>query len=276
MSRQYPRRSESPARGEPVGLVGHGAHPDRHPEGPVGRPPPGGGRHQPPRPRHSAGPERRQRRHRRGRRAGRRRHPQRGRQRAGRLRDRPGRRSGRLDQRVRPDARPAGRPGRGHRRPAGRHRGRVPPAGRPGLCQRPLLPVPRRCRLRRSRRRTGRAQGRPTQALRRPSAVRGGGDRHVGQALRPLVPRLPGLEPVGPRGARRRRRRPGRGGRGRGPDGGGAQHRPVHLPRDPWPVAGPGDPPRHAALGGHVAVAGPPAAATGAGRRGRTGPSPRR
>ncbi len=72
-----------------------------------------------------------------------------------------------------------------------------PAPHRAGLGQRPLLPVPRRRRLRRRRGRAGR-EARRAQALRRPSAVRVGRRRHVGPALRP--------QPAPVRGALRRRR----------------------------------------------------------------------
>ena len=74
-------------------------------------------------------------------------------------RHRAGRASGWLDQRLRPHPRTPRRPHRGHRRAPRRPRPRVGASGRAGLGERPLLPLPRRDRLRRRGRERGRAPG---------------------------------------------------------------------------------------------------------------------
>ena len=125
----------------------------------------------------------------------------------------------RLDQRVRPHPRPARRPHRGHRRAARRAGPRLGAPGRAGLGQRPLLPLPRRDRLRRRRGERGRA-ARLAQALRQPPPVRLGRVRHLAAPLRPPQPALLG------EGARRGDRR-------RRPVHGVPQHQPLHVHRHP-------------------------------------------
>ncbi len=98
-----------------------------------------------------------------------RRHPQRGRERLGPHGHGAGAAAGRVDQRLRSHDRAAQRPHRGHRRAARRARGRQHRRCRPRVGQRPLLPLPRRPRLRRRGRPPGGAALGP-QALRRPPA----------------------------------------------------------------------------------------------------------
>ena len=210
---------EAASRRQLVRVVGHRPGPGRHHQGAVRRPRRHGGRDHPPRPRHAPGPGRGGRRRRRGRGARRRRHPQRGGQRPGRHRHRAGPAARRLDQRVRPHPRPARRPHRGHRRAARRAGPRLDAPGRARLGERPLLPLPRRHRLRRRGGERGRA-ARLAQALRQPPPLRLGRVRHLAAPLRPPQPALLG------EGARRGDRR-------RRPVHGVPQHQPVHVHRHP-------------------------------------------
>ena len=136
---------------------------------------------------------------RRGRRARRRRHAERGGQ-------RPGRHATPRSRRF-PAGRPTCSPGRSacpttRSRPPARcstrsRKQRIEPR-RPRLGERPLLPVPRRHRLRRRRRGAGRA-ARRAQAVRRPPLVHLRGVRDLVPPLRPQPPALRGaLRPTAP------------------------------------------------------------------------------
>ena len=189
---------EAAARRQLLRLVGHRPGRVVIQQGAVGRPRRHRGRDQPPRPRHPARPGRGGRRHRRGRGARRRRHPERGRQRPRRHRHRPGPLPGGSTNVF---ARTLGLPDDPIEATGvlldALARGSIRRVGL-GLGERPLLPLPRRHRLRRGRGRAGRA-ARLAQALRRPPALRLGRARHLAAPLRPPPPALRGD------GARRRR-----------------------------------------------------------------------